>query len=402
MTYEEMLRQLLGASRLGMDLGLDRVTAVLAALGDPHRRLGRIAHVGGTNGKGSTAAMVAEMLLREGTRTGLYTSPHLARFTERIRIDGREADGTALAARFARVARVAPPGLTMFEQATLLALLHFAEEGCGAVVLEVGLGGRLDATNVVDADVAVVTGVALDHQEILGGTVAAIAREKAGIFKPGRVAVIGAGGEPEAVPVLVEEARARGASVRLAGASPPAGWEVALGGAHQQANAACAVAAAGALGVSEAAQRAGLASVRWPARLERIGDVLLDAAHNPQAARALAGALAGETPVLLVAVSADKDAAGILAPLVPLARAVLVTEAPSPRAMPAARLAAHAPGATAVPDWREALARARAAAAGGTVVVCGSIFLAGAVRAALLGEAIDPVAVSDPAKVAPR
>jgi dihydrofolate synthase/folylpolyglutamate synthase len=144
--------------------------------------------------------------------------------------------------------------------------------------------------------------------------------------------------------------------------------------------------------------------VRWPARLERIADVLLDAAHNPQAARALARVLGGETPVLLVAVSADKDAGGILAPLVPLARAVVVTEAPSPRAMPAARLAAHAPGATAVPDWREALARARELAAGwgGLVVVCGSIFLAGAVRAALLGEEVDPVAVSDPAKVASR
>src|SRR5688572_15506901 len=181
----------------------------------------------------------------------------------------------------------------MFEQATVLGFLYFAEERCDAVVLEVGLGGRLDATNVVDADVAVVVGVALDHREILGEDVAAIAREKAGIFKPGRVAIIGAGGEPEAIPVLVEEARARGARPMSAGPVPE-GWRVALDGEHQRANAACALAAAEELGVSEEARRAGLASARWPGRLERVGDrVLLDAAHNPQAARALARVLTG-------------------------------------------------------------------------------------------------------------
>jgi dihydrofolate synthase/folylpolyglutamate synthase len=349
------------------------------------------------------------MLAQDGRKVGLFTSPHLMRFTERIRIGGAEVGREALAGRHARVAAVAPPGLTMFEMVTLLGLQSFAEEGCDAVVLEVGLGGRLDATNVVDAEVAVVTGVALDHQEVLGPDLAAIAREKAGIFKPGRTAIVGGGGEPEAVPVLVEEARRRGATVRVVDCALPAGMTVALEGRHQVCNAACALAAAEALGVPEAARRAGLAAARWPGRIERIGRVILDAAHNPQAARALAAALAGEPrpKVLLVAVSGDKDAAGIVAPLLPGARALLVTEAPSTRAMPAERLAAACAGAEPaveiIGDWRAALARAQALAGeDGVVVACGSIFLVGAVRALLLGEETDPVALADPAKVAPR
>jgi dihydrofolate synthase / folylpolyglutamate synthase len=393
--YEEMLGQLLGAARFGVRFGLERMRAALDALGAPDRALGRVALVGGTNGKGSTAAMLALMLTRHGLRAGLFTSPHLARFTERIRIDGREVDRAALAGRYRRMARVMPADLTFFEQATVLGMMTFAEEGTEAVVLEVGMGGRLDATNAAEPEVSVVTGVALDHQEVLGADLAAIAREKAGIFRAGRPAVIGSGGEPEAVPVLEAEARARGASVVRVGCDAP--WPLALAGAHQLCNAACAIAAARALGLSAEAQRAGLAEVRWPGRLERIGDVVLDAAHNPQAAGALARALAGEEYVLVAGVSSDKDLAGVLRPLVAPARAVVLTQAPSARAAPVAALAAVAPEAEREPDFRAALARARALARGATVVVCGSIFLAGAVRALLTGEEVDPVTTADPA-----
>ena len=384
-----------------MDLGLGRVEEAMMRLGHPERRLGRVVHVGGTNGKGSTAAMVAAILGAAGLRTGLFTSPHLARVTERIRVGGVEISPGALADSYAR----ADVGeLTFFEQLTVTALLAFAEAGVEATVLEVGLGGRLDATNVVDAEVAVVTGVALDHQEVLGSDLASIAREKAGIWKAGRVAVIGEGGEPEAVPVLVAEAERVGARIVRAGSSVP--WPVGLAGAHQVRNAACAVAATAALGIGAPAQRQGLADVRWPGRLEDIEGVLLDAAHNPQGARALAAALSGETRPLavVVAVSSDKDVAGVVGELAARAALLVATEAPSSRALPAAALAAvaerFAPGRVVVePDFRAALARARAS--GGRVVVFGSLFLVGAVRAGLIGEAVDPVPLADPAKVAP-
>jgi dihydrofolate synthase / folylpolyglutamate synthase len=401
MTYEEVVARLAAAARFGMDFGLARVESALARLGHPERRLGRVIHVGGTNGKGSTSAMAAAILGEAGFRVGLFTSPHLARVTERVRIAGAEIDRAAFADAYERAVT---PGLTFFEQLTMTALLAFAEARVDATVLEVGLGGRLDATNVVDADVAVVTGVGLDHEEVLGPDVASIAREKAGIFKAGRVAVVGAGGEPEAIPILVAAAEKVGARVVRAGADVP--WPVALAGAHQRANAACAVAATRCLGIPESAQRAGLAAVSWPGRLEEVGGVLLDAAHNPQGAQALAAALAGVTRPLavVVAVSADKDLDAVVAPVARRAELVVATEAPSSRARPAADVgaaAARSGGGRVVvePSWREAVARARAH--GGRVVVYGSLFLVGAVRAALLGEPVDPVPLADPAKVAP-
>jgi len=399
--YDEVLARLAAAARFGMDLGLSRVEAALARLGHPERRLGRTIHVGGTNGKGSTAAMATSILSAAGLRVGLFTSPHLARVTERIRIAGVEVDRAAFADAYERAV---VPGLTFFEQLAVTALLVFAEARVDATVLEVGLGGRLDATNVVDAEVAVVTGVGLDHQDVLGPDVPSIAREKAGIFKPGRVAVVGAGGEPEAIPILVEAAEKVGARVVRAGAD--VSWPVALAGTHQRANAACAVAATRCLGIPETAQRAGLATVSWPGRLEEVGGVLLDAAHNPQGARALAAALVGTKRPLavVVAVSADKDLDGVVAPIARRAELVVATEAPSGRARPAADVGAAAARATGgrvvvEPSWREAVARARAH--GGRVVVYGSLFLVGAVRAALLGEPVDPVPLADPAKVAP-
>ena len=197
MTYAELLATLFAARRFGVRLELDRMRVALDRLGAPDRRIGAVVHIGGTNGKGSTAAMVEAVLRAAGFLTGLYTSPHLCRFTERIRIAGAEVAADRLAAGHAGVAGAAAGvELTFFELATLLALAEFAAAGTQVAVLEVGLGGRLDATNVVGSDVAAVTGVALDHQDVLGADLASIAAEKAGIFKPGRPAIVGASGEP--------------------------------------------------------------------------------------------------------------------------------------------------------------------------------------------------------------
>lgn len=395
MTYEMALEQLGRSARFGMDLDLGRMRQALVRLGAPERRLGRVVHVAGTNGKGSTAAMSAAILRAAGLRTGLYTSPHLARVTERIRIDGVEVTPSRFAELFARVRELQ---LTFFELLTVIAFLQFAEERVDATVLEVGLGGRLDATNVVDAEVAVVTGVALDHEAILGRDVGQIALEKAGIFKPGRIAVVGSGGEPEARPIL--EAAAHTVGARLIRAGADVRWPVALCGLHQRRNAACAVAVAEALGLPEHAMGAGLAAVAWPGRLETVAGVLLDCAHNPHGARALAEHLRGTRGTAVVAVSSDKDAAALLAPLVPWAERFVVTEAPSSRALPTAVLAtlaeSLAPGRVEIePVWQRAVARAER-----PLVVFGSIFLIGAARALLLGEAVDPILVADPAKVA--
>jgi dihydrofolate synthase/folylpolyglutamate synthase len=412
-TYPELLAHLFAARRFGMQLGLERMEAALAALGHPERQLGAVIHVAGTNGKGSTCAFIEACLRAAGHRTALYTSPHLCRFTERIQVDGLELAGEDLARHWAAARDVLEP-LTFFEQATCLAFLAIAEQPVDVTVLEVGLGGRFDATNVVEADVAVVTGVALDHQEHLGSTIEAIAREKAGIFKRDRAVVIGCSGDPAGRAILEAEAgRAEASSVTLA--PGPVVLPLGLSGEHQARNAATALAALDALArvckvrVSAAARAAGLRSARWPGRLERFGDLWLDGAHNPDGAAALAQALAQDpAPLsLMIGVSADKDVPGIAGPLARLATLVIASTAPSERALPARELARQIdrlPGPAGRQVVVEADARAAFAllrAATGRKLVAGSLFLVGAVRALLTGEALDPVTVSDPVKAAP-
>ncbi|HRC56129.1 MAG TPA: Mur ligase family protein, partial [Kofleriaceae bacterium] len=210
--YHQLLERLFSARRFGVVLGLERLRAVLAALGDPQRRLGALVHVAGTNGKGSTAAMIAAMVRAHGRTAALYTSPHLTSVRERIVFEGEPIGRAALLAAAARVAQAGGDSLTFFEQLTAMALVELAQRAPDVTILEVGLGGRLDATNVVDSDVAVVTGVALDHQAILGDTLEQIAREKAGIFRRGKPAVIGVSGEAAAVPALYAEALRLGAA----------------------------------------------------------------------------------------------------------------------------------------------------------------------------------------------
>jgi dihydrofolate synthase / folylpolyglutamate synthase len=426
--YREVLLRLFSLRRLGVKLELERMEAALHAVGDPHRDLAFV-HLAGTNGKGSTAAFLDAMLLAAGYRSALFTSPHLSRFTERIRLAGAEIDPADVVRLEAEARRHVDVSLTFFEEVTLLALMHFREQRAEVVVLETGLGGRFDATNVVLPEVAVVTGIALEHTEYLGDTLGAIAFEKAGIIKAGRPVVATApAGEP--LEVIAREAARRPSPLYLLGRDfdlvpdgdmlrfhglgaddlrvPAPG----LRGPHQRGNAALALAAAELLArrgfaLPAAARALGVARCRWPGRLEELSReprIWVDAAHNPAGAEALARALA-EVPhrrlTLCLGVLGDKDAAGLLAPLLPLAQRVITVAPRSARALPAAELAALAPGAEPAEGLAAALEQARAGmGADDLCVVTGSIFLVGEARELLLGEAADPVPVGDPLGVA--
>jgi dihydrofolate synthase/folylpolyglutamate synthase len=422
LTYREALARLYAARRGGVVLGLERIEKVLARLGDPQRRLGAVIHVAGTNGKGSTVAMLAAMASAGGLRVATYTSPHLCSLTERVVVAGVPISEEQLVAAAIEVWSAGGDQLTFFEQITAMGLLHIAASQPELTLLEVGLGGRLDATNVVQAEVGLVTGVALDHQDILGATLDAIAHEKAGIFKTGQHAVIGAAGDPAAVPALVQVAHARdvAAVVVVDAAAVATAPESALLGEHQHANAAAALVALDALGratghlVHEGARREGLRAVRHPGRMEVVAaapTVILDGAHNPQGAAALARAtIAGARPrVLVLGISADKAVDAMILALAPACDAIIATAFSQPRALAAGALAARirdllpgmecveVPGAMAAVT----LARERAGAAG-TVVVAGSLLLVGEVRGSLVGGKIDPIWVTDPSPGRPQ
>jgi dihydrofolate synthase / folylpolyglutamate synthase len=394
-----------GLQPLAMRFGLERMERALDALGHPERAY-PVLQVGGTNGKGSACAMAAAALRAAGHRVGLYTSPHLVRFNERIQVDGAAIDDAALGARIDAIRRACPwheaggegDRLTYFEFATLAGLLHFAEAGVSAAVVEVGLGGRFDATNAIVPRVTAIARIGLDHTQLLGDTVEQVAFEKAGIFKAGVPAVVHGAQPAGALEVLRAEAARRRAPFTVA----PVTWEGPLGlaGPHQRGNAGLAAAALRALAASgvaldEAALVAGLAGARWPGRLEEVGGVLLDGAHNPQGAAALAEALPVLRPAqpieLVFGVLADKDHAGMLAALRPAVRRFHLVAPASPRARPvdtvkalAASLGADADGH---PSVAEALACARRAAhRGGAVCVAGSLYLVGEARQLLAGE----------------
>jgi dihydrofolate synthase/folylpolyglutamate synthase len=414
-----------------MVLGLDRVEDALAALGDPHLGLPAV-HVAGSNGKGSTSAMVEAVARTAGLRTGLYTSPHLCRFAERIRVDGQPLDDGAFARCLTAVLGRCRPDLTFFESLTVAAFAAFREAGIDVAVLEVGLGGRLDATNVIRDPVATaITSISLEHTAILGDTLAAIAREKAGILKPGAPVVLGP--LPAEADAAVAEVASRvgtgalcrvergvhrtprapesievaydGSCTEVRGPGPSAhvGVKLRLAGLHQAENAGVAVGLAAALARRfpdrdfAAAIPAGLRAAEWPGRCERIEKegvtVLLDAAHNPEGCAALrrAAPKAPETTALVFGALADKRWPDMLRDLAPLASRRYYT-CPKGRepAAPEA-LAALAQGVP-IPEPREALARALAESAlGDTVIVTGSIYLVGELRAALLGIEADPV-----------
>ena len=418
MTYAEAVSRILGlrgGERTGMRPGLERIEALLDAIGRPERSF-TIAQVGGTNGKGSISAMLAAILQAAGRRVGLYTSPHLRHYRERIQVDGRPisesdfVDGVeALGTQIARL------DATVFEAGTALALDHFCRQRVDVAVLEVGLGGRLDATTVGSPRVVVIGPIDYDHQHELGDTLTLIAGEKAAIIRSG--VAFTACQDPEAEAVL--ERRAAEVAVPLVREGrelhvTPRGFtldvqrvdlagpdwrmtDVACGllGVYQPGNALLAAAAARELGADEAAIREGLRGARWPGRFQifrRDPLTILDGAHNPAGARALAASLRAYFPgrpvTFVIGILADKDAGGILAALRPLASRIVLTASTNPRAAAPAALRALLPGACVetAGSPKEALARARPDAPDGLVCVAGSLSLVGDVLIAEGGE----------------
>ncbi len=380
MTYSQAIAYLYGLQRFGVKLGLDNVRRLLEAVGDPHRRFPSIL-IGGTNGKGSTAAFLSSILRAAGYRVGLYTSPHLLEFTERVRVDGRaivHADvapltdelrsvvaGLFLPHRTPHPAPRTSSHPTFFEVTTALAFLHFVRSKVDYAVVEVGLGGRFDATNVLDPEVAIITNIALEHEDYLGKTLGAIAEEKAGIVKAG-AQVVTAADAPEALAVIGEVCRIRGANLldvratcdwairgsNLSGqrfvvaqtGQPTEEFGIRLLGRHQVTNAVTALAAARLLRsrgatIPEIAIREGLRRTRWPGRLQLFPGhplVILDGAHNPAGAKALRAFLeeqrfAGRL-ILVFGVLQDKDWMAMLQELGPPAKRVVLTRPESDRA----------------------------------------------------------------------
>ncbi len=416
MTGEQAAEQIHLAAWIGQRPGLDRIRELLGRLGDPQRGL-KFVHIAGTNGKGSTAAMTANILTRAGYRTGLYTSPHLRRFHERFQVDGVPIPDEALARLAQRVldaARGMADPATEFELMTALGMLYFQETGCELVVLEVGLGGRLDSTNVIDPpEAAVITHIGLEHTKELGDTLGKIAGEKAGIIKPGAPVVLyhqtreveevveracqAAGAPlvktaPEALEVL--SSGLEGQRFTYKGKTP---YSISLLGDYQLENALTAIETAEVLrergwNISDEALREGLAGAIWPGRMElarRGPDVILDGAHNPQCMEALAGSLTKLFPErklwFLTGVLADKDYPAMLEILLPLAAGFVTVTPDSPRALSAGDLAHYLTerGAGAVPQntleagLEEAV---RQAGPEGAVCICGSLYMIGEAR----------------------
>jgi dihydrofolate synthase/folylpolyglutamate synthase len=444
MTYEEAIGYWYGlvdyekSTPKAADLNLDRMRALLAQLGNPQERL-RIIHIAGSKGKGSTAAMFASIAQAAGLRAGLFTSPHLVRVEERVSINGQPIDARRLAASMkamkdaAEQANVRP---SFFEVATALAFHHFASEKVDLAVMEVGLGGRFDSTNVCNPLLSVITSISFDHMDQLGNRLAQITREKAGIIKPGRPIVSGA--TPDEARAVVESvSQAQGAplsqlgidfhEVDVAGHVEPhsAGkdeiipgqvrvrtqertWPamtVGLLGHHQAANAAVVVAGIEQLRrqglvLSDEAVRHGLANVRWPARMEVLGWrplVVLDCAHNVASAQAVIDTLRASFPAgprtLLFAASRDKDLEGILETLLPHFQQVIFTRfTNNPRAAEPGHLADLARKLDRKPVIVEsnpetAWPQARAVASQeGLICVTGSVFLAGQLRPIILAQ----------------
>ena len=408
--YGKLLARLQSARTLGVSFGLDRVRLALERLGWPERRF-RAVQIAGTNGKGSTAAFLESILRFAGLRTGLFTSPHLCRFSERIRVDGREVEGERLGNFDEAVAATGVP-LTYFEISAVLAFLAFAEANVDLAVLETGLGGRLDATTASHPLACAITSIALDHQDLLGKTIREIAHEKACIARTGVPLFLGPL-PAEALAEVAQVAHKTGAPLRRLGVDFIApDFPLALAGAHQASNAALAVALAQEVAsnmgfvLQRDVVKHGLAETRWPGRFERMAaDILVDCAHNAEGAAALASSLpATSRCALVVSIVQVKDAAAMLAALCPHFDFVVATRSPSERSLPPEELAALVPRdrgrrVEVVVDPGLALARARALVAGapnGLVVVAGSIFLVGAVRARLLNEPVDAIVGSDP------
>ncbi len=429
MTYPSTVQFLYGLQQHGIKLGLETICTLLARVGEPHRRY-PVLHIGGTNGKGSTAAMTASILQAAGHRVGLYTSPHLIDFRERIRVNGEMISESRVTELVETLRAAAAPDLapTFFEFTTALAFQYFAECHVDIAVLEVGMGGRFDATNVVEPLAAAITTIDLDHEAYLGSTIEAIAFEKAGIIKPGVPLVLGRISDP-ARRVIESRAAAEGAPVsrlehdfRCEGSSPADCRYTGLAlqfdhlrcplqGRFQLDNLACSLALielAGQRGLSvpESAISAGVQQVAWAGRLEVVGEaptVIVDGAHNPAAATVLAEYLAewrrtrpAARITLIVGMMRDKHPREFLAPLLPLVDSLILTQADLPRAASGsellALLGAAASSAQVAPTPADALALARrSAAASDLICVTGSLMLVGDIKGLLRGCSLSPL-----------
>jgi dihydrofolate synthase/folylpolyglutamate synthase len=407
MTYPEAIQFLYDLRLFGLKLGLENTFALAALAGNPHQRL-RFIHVAGTNGKGSTCAMLESVYRAAGLKVGLFTSPHLVSFRERIQVNRQlisEAEVVRLVSEMQQLLGRMPADhhATFFEVLAVLALRYFEEQGCDLVIWETGLGGRLDATNIVTPLASVITNIQLDHQKWLGHTRAQIAAEKAGILKPG-VPALTATDAPDALEVIERIAAERGAPLtRVNPADAHAGLlgelDLPLLGEHQRLNAALAVATiralAASLPVDDATLRRGLAQVRWPGRLQVVRPtpdqvVLLDGAHNTAGMEALRTALAryfaGQRPTLILGILADKDWSEMCDLLAPLATRILLTPVKSERttepdalrdACAAANPHAQLTVCASLPD------ALRQAGSDPLVVVTGSLYLVGEALEAL-------------------
>ncbi len=410
MTYDEAIQFLYDLQMFGAKLGLENTLKLAELAGNPQNKL-RFIHVAGTNGKGSTCAMLESIYRAAGLRVGLFTSPHLVAFGERIQVNRRpigQADIARLAEElkslFAQFPGEGRP--TFFEVVTVMALRYFAEQKCDLVIWETGLGGRLDATNIVTPLASVITNIQFDHQAWLGDTLARIAGEKAGIIKP-RVPVITAVDDPGAFRILFEAARRNESPFSLitwaqAEYRPLQGLALPLLGEHQRLNAAVAAHVVKALRqeipVSDETIRAGLLNVRWPGRLqlvERLGGqrLLLDGAHNIGGAESLRTALKtyfpAQSPTLLLGILRDKDCGTICEILAPLAGRILLVPVNSQRTASAQELAAFCRAANATAEIHEADSLKKAldlARSEPFVVIAGSLYL--------IGEAMDLLKLS--------
>ncbi|HSB45047.1 MAG TPA: folylpolyglutamate synthase/dihydrofolate synthase family protein [Nitrospira sp.] len=429
MTYAESVAYLYSLQKHGIKLGLETMTALVSRLDMPQIRYPTL-HIAGTNGKGSTAAMTAAILQAAGYRVGLYTSPHLIEFRERIRVNGEMIAEAAVARLTEQLRALCQPDLspTFFECTTAMAFQHFADAKVDIAVMEVGLGGRFDATNMVIPLACTITTIALDHQEYLGTTLSSVAFEKAGIIKP-QVPVIVGRVPGEAFHTIERVALEGGASLRRLGREfRVRGWtpecfsftgstlqvddlHCTLQGLHQIDNAACALAllesaASGGVAITEKAVREGLSNVRWEGRIEIVDRepmVVLDGAHNPAAAAALAEYLCasrlsrpGRRIILVLGMMRDKDHRGFVEPLNDLVDEVVLTQADLPRSATAQELRAKIgdcwPHAFVKEVLSDALAQARGlAGADDLICITGSLMLIGDVKALFRGCELSPI-----------
>lgn len=387
MEYKESLKWLYSLEPHEIKLGLSNTRSLLRKLGNPHKGL-RCIHVAGTNGKGSVCAMIASILIDAGFKVGMYTSPHLVRFNERITVDNRPIKDGDIARLAAQVKRYYG-SQTFFEATTALAFLYFKEQDIDYLVLEVGLGGRLDATNVVDPLVSVITNISIEHTDYLGKDIKSIAYEKAGIIKKERPVVTAADGE--ALDVIKKTAKSKNAKLFLAKTTD---LETNLKGDFQKANAGIAVAVANILkdhykiDINQKNIENGLKKAVWPGRFQFIeNNILVDCAHNPGAIKVLRKELLNiiklyDKKILVIGILKDKDHKAILKMLVPLFDKVIITRPSLYRALEPEIIAKDMPKKDLLikKDVKEAVAYAKSIAKkDGLIVVTGSIYVVGEV-----------------------